>query len=315
MMSVGQTMYADQIGKSVELMMSSTPAIAQAATPVSTATTSSAASSTVKTRRRPTTSATASLTDHFERVRVSLVSLYKLSSTPSHGTVQGALREGFIRSALGGHLGDALAWSSGQIVTRATQNWLSGQLDLVIHKSNSPQIFLQENFIRLIPSSAVQAIIEVKSNMTTGDMSAGKSSVLLQALDSLCDARRAAADMEPISAITKLHSDKIVPTFLVAFYSGQTPDCIITKISDYISYRNLDFWPTAVLVLSGGKKNKNGFAIIKDADVRFAGTNPRVTTPNGISCSIIKDSALAAFICTLAEETEHVVDLVEYVFP
>ena len=298
--------------------MSSTPVIAQAATPASTATTSSAASSTVKTRRRPTASATASLTDHFERVRVSLVSLYKLSSTPSHGTVQGALREGFIRSALGGHLGDALAWSSGQIVTRATQNWLSGQLDLVIHKSNSPQIFLQENFIRLIPSSAVQAIIEVKSNMTTGDMSTGKSSALLQALDSLCDARRAAADMEPISAITKLHSDKIVPTFLVAFYSGQTPDCIITKISDYISYRNLDpcdFWPTAVLVLSGGKKNKNGFAIIKDADVRFAGTNPRVTTPNGISCSIIKDSALAAFICTLAEETEHVVDLVEYVFP
>ena len=239
--------------------MSSTPAIAQAATPVSTATTPSVASSNAKTRRWPTTSATASLTDHFERVRVSLVSLYRLSSTPSHGTVQGTLREGFIRSALGGHLEDALAWSSGQIVTRATQNWLSGQLDLVIHKSNSPQIFLQENFVRLIPSSAVQAVIEVKSNMTTGDMSPGKSSVLLQALDSVCDARRAAADMEPTSAIARLNPDKIVPVFPVAFYSGQTPDRIITKISDYISYRNLDpshFWPTAVLVLSGGETNK-----------------------------------------------------------
>jgi hypothetical protein len=298
--------------------MSSTPAVVQAATPASTATTPSVASSNARTRRRPTTSATASLTDHFERVRLSLVSLYRLSSTPSHGTVQGTLREGFIRSALGGHLGDALAWSSGQIVTRATQNWLSGQLDLVIHKSNSPQIFLQENFVRLIPSSAVQAVIEVKSNMTTGDMSIGKSSVLLQALDSVCDARRAAADMEPTSAITRLNPDKIVPTFLVAFYSGQTPDRIITKISDYISYRNLDpsdFWPTAVLVLSGGEKNKKGFAIIKDADARFAGTNPTATTPNGVSCSIIKDSALAAFVCTLADKTEHVVDLLEYVFP
>ena len=154
--------------------------------------------------------------------------------------------------------------------------------------------------------------------MTTGGMSIGKSSVLLQALDSVCDARRSASDMEPTSAITRLNPDKIVPTFLVAFYSGQTPDRIITKISDYISYRNLDpsdFWPTAVLVLSGGEKNKKGFAIIKDADARFAGTNPTATTPNGVSCSIVKDSALAAFVCTLADKLEHVVNLVEYVFP
>ena len=139
------------MAKSVELIMSLTPAIVQAATPASTATTPSVASSNARTSRRLTTLATASLTDHFERVRVSLVSLYRLSSTPSHGTVQGTLREGFIRSALGGHLGDVLAWSSGQIVTRATQNWLSGQLDLVIHKSNSPQIFYRKTLYALFP--------------------------------------------------------------------------------------------------------------------------------------------------------------------
>ncbi len=251
-------------------------------------------------------------------MRESLVSLYKLSSTPTHGTVQGTLREGFIRSALGGHLGDALAWSSGQIVTRAENNWLSGQLDLIIHDSKSPQIYLQESFVRLIPSSAVKAIIEVKSDMTTGDMSVGKSSVLLHALDSLCVAQRAAADLEPIATVTELGSNELVPTFMVAFYSGMMPDTIIAKINDYISFRSLnhsDFWPTAVLVLSGGKKNKQGFAIIRDADPRFSGSKPELQLPKSVECSIVKKSALAAFICTLAAKTAHVVDLAEYVFP
>lgn len=298
-------------------MVSSTTATGQSANPVSAAVSPTAQSSGRKKKAKTTASAT-SLPAHFDRVRESLVSLHKLSSTPTHGTVQGTLREGFIRSALGGHLGDSLAWSSGQIVTRAKDNWLSGQLDLVIHKSNSPQIYLQESFVRLIPSSAVQAIIEVKSNMTTGDMSVGKDSVLLHALDSLCIARRAAADMEPIDTVTKLDSENIVPTFLVAFFSGMKPDTIITKISDYITIRNLnpsDFWPTAVLVLSGGKRNKKGFAIIRDADPRFSGSHPNAAMPSAVQCSIVKESALAAFICTLADKTSHAVDLGDYVFP
>lgn len=250
-------------------------------------------------------------------MRESLVSLYELSSTPSHGTVQGTLREGFIRSALGGHLGEKLAWSSGQIVTRAKENWLSGQLDLIIHDSSSPQIYLQESFVRLIPSSAVQAVIEVKSNMTTGDMSIGKQSVLLHALDSLCFARRTAADKEPTTTVTNLGGKNVVPTFLVAFYSGMLPETIITKIREYLSIRSLtqtDFWPTAVLVLSGGNTNRKGFAIIRDADTRFSGYPPDQKSELGVSCSIVKGSSFAAFICTLAARTAHVVDLADYVF-
>jgi hypothetical protein len=298
--------------------MSTTAATAQPANPVSAAVATTAQTSGRTNKAKTTSSASSSLPAHFERVRESLVSLYKLSSTPSHGTVQGTLREGFIRSALGGHLGDALAWSSGQIVTRAKENWLSGQLDLIIHNSNSPQIYLQESFVRLIPSSCVQAVIEVKSNMTTGDMSVGKESVLLHALDSLCIARRTAADKEPTVTVAKLDAENVVPTFLVAFYSGMLPDTIITKIGNYLSSRNLDpsdFWPTAVLVLSGGTRNKKGFAIIRDADPRFLGTQPTPATPVGVQCSIVKESALAAFICTLAAKTAHVVDLADYVFP
>jgi hypothetical protein len=138
---------------------------------------------------------------------------------------------------------------------------LPGQLDFVyiIAVPPLPQIYLQESFGRLIPSSAVQPVIEVKSNMKTGDMSVGKESVLLHALDSLCIARRTAADKEPTATVTKLNVENVVPTFLVLFYSGMMPDAIITKISYYLISWNLDpsdFLPTEVLVLSGGKNNK-----------------------------------------------------------
>lgn len=257
------------------------------------------------------------LTDHFESVRESLVSLYKLSKSASHATVQGTLREGFVRSAVSGHLGETLAWSSGQIVTRASSNWLSGQLDLVIHRSDSPQIYLQESFVRLIPSEAVLAVLEVKSDLTTGDMSLGMSSVLLQSLDTVCDARRAAADLEPVPTMTSLKGKPPAATFIVAFRSGQTAETVVQKTSEYISKRKLsgtDFWPTAILVLSGGKKHKNGFAIIRDADPRFGGTVPRAKLPTGVACSVVETSSLAAFLSVLSKATQAHVPLLEYVF-
>jgi hypothetical protein len=272
---------------------------------------------------------------HFNRVREALVALFKNSKSASHGVVQGALREGFVHSVLKGHLGDSLAWSSGQIVTRAPKNWQSGQLDLILHRSDSPQIHLHDGFLRLIPSSAAIAVIEVKSNLTTGAMEIGKSSALLHALDSLCNAIKTSSDLEPIPSERNLGSTRALPTFLVAFTSGQTPDTIVEKVSEYLKNRNLDaraFWPWAILVLSGGRAAETGFVIARDEESRFGGVRPKTkkqkdkepkndatgSAPEALT--IVTENPVAVFLCllnlaVLSAKNLEPVDLADYVFP
>lgn len=261
--------------------------------------------------------------EHFSNVRKALISLYENSKSASHGVVQGALREGFVQTVLRGHLGDALAWSSGQIVTAAPENWQSGQLDLIIHRGDSPQIHLHDGFIRLIPSSAAIAVIEVKSNLTTGSMQAGKSSALLHALDSLCDAIRARADLHPIETVTGLGDKEPLPSFLVAFTSGQTPEKIAKKVKEYLTERKLDeaaFWPSAILVLSGGAKAKDGFVIARDLGERLGGKRLSSSEFAGKAYSVIENSPVAAFLCLLsravtASWNTRPADLCDYVYP
>lgn len=263
-----------------------------------------------------------SLKQHFEETRKSLVALYENSQVANHGTVQGSLREGFVRSVLQGHVGDAVAWSTGQIVTTAPSNNLSGQLDLIAHRGVDPQVYIQDQFLRLIPSAAVLSVVEVKSDLTTGDMTnTDASSVLKQALDTLVRVRCTAADL-PATA-TSLGGKAPIPTFLVAYKSGQLPKKLIEKTAEYLRSRGMtaaDFWPTAIIVLKGPKKQAggNGYGVFRDnwnslAAYGQAWPNQPVTAPVPLHLFDGGD-ALAALVCQVVQASGATVGLEPYVF-
>ena len=110
--------------------------------------------------------------------------MYLDSKGSNHTVVQGSLREGFIRAILEGHLGDNAAWSTGQILGRAPENLRSGQLDVILHSGVLPQVHIYDGYIRLVPSEATIAVVEVKSEITTGklpDVPAGGAADAAQA--------------------------------------------------------------------------------------------------------------------------------------
>lgn len=195
------------------------------------------------------------LQDHCEGVRATLEALYKQSMSATHPVVQGTLREGFVRQVLEGFLGRSISWSSGQIVGAAPANSVSGQMDLLLHSDLLPQVYMFDGALCLVPAGALVGAVEVKSNLTTGKKG---TAVLDQAMDSLCDALEVCRGAGPTSS----------QAFVVAaFHSGQKRSKIITKIEEYLTRATRpadDFWPDAVVVLSGGKAHPKGFGIFRE---------------------------------------------------
>jgi len=263
-----------------------------------------------------------SLKEHFEETRKSLVALYENSQVANHGTVQGSLREGFVRSVLQGHVGDAVAWSTGQIVTTAPANNLSGQLDLIAHRGTDAQVYIQDQFLRLIPSAAVLAVVEVKSDLTTGNMTdPNASSVLKQALDTLVHVRCSAADRPSDS--TSLGGKDPIPAFLVAYKTGQLPKKLIEKTEQYLQHRGLtrtDFWPTAIVALKGPKKQANGsgYGVFRDR-WNTLGAHGQVWNNQQVAAPVplhVFDAgeALAALVCQVVRASGATAGLEDYVF-
>jgi hypothetical protein len=214
------------------------------------------------------------LEDHFSHVRTTLLSMYEESRSASHTVVTGTLREGFIRAALQGHLPTTSAWSSGQLVGYAPNNNRSGQLDIIIHSGELPQIHIHDGYVRLVPSDAAVGVVEVKSDLTTGNHVAlgGKATnVLTTALNSLVSAKRIDRRVGPANVALAP-----VPVHIVAFHCGQEATKLFTSISDYMNLNALnrnDFWPESVVVLRGAKKkHPNGYGLFR--------TTPHVTLPN-----------------------------------
>lgn len=196
---------------------------------------------------------TVNLQDHCEAVRKTLVALYKQSMNATHPVVQGTLREGFVRQVLGGFLGRSASWSSGQVVGTAPKNSVSGQMDILLHDDVLPQVYMYDGTLCLVPHEALFGAIEVKSNLTTDRQ--GKS-VLDQALDSLVDAMRVCGDSTPR------------PAFVVtAFYSGQKRATLVSKVVAYMQRNALnpdDYWPDAIVILSGAKAHPDGVGLFRD---------------------------------------------------
>lgn len=205
---------------------------------------------------------TVNLQEHCEEVRGSLIALYKQSKSATHPGVQGTLREGFIKGVLGGFLGRSASWSTGQIVGLAPKNEVSGQMDLLLHDDLLPQVYMFNALQCFVPSEALFGVIEVKSDLTTG---VDENGVLTQALDSLYGAVRAFdSTSKPKCAFV-----------IAAFYSGQKKETLVKKIEEFISRRNVpaeNYWPDAVVVLSGGKTHPKGMGLFRERLSEKCGT-------------------------------------------
>jgi len=231
------------------------------------------------------------LQKHCEDVRSTLIALYDQSKNATHPVVQGTLREGFVRQVLRGFLGRSASWSSGQVVGPAPKNEVSGQMDLLLHDDLLPQVYMYDGALCLVPCDALFGAIEVKSNLTTG---VGETGVLVQALDSIYDAVRVCQGAPTRSAFV-----------IAAFYSGQKSGTLVKKIEEYIQRREVEadeFWPDAVVVLSGGDAHPKGFGLFREPLSDLCGAELKV---NGLSKPlwVLGDggSALAGLVALLSK--------------
>ncbi len=235
--------------------------------------------------------------------------MYMTSKGASHSVVTGTLREGFVRGALQGHLPSSTAWSTGQIVGYAPHNQQSGQLDIVLHSGALPQFDFFDSFIRVIPSNASIATVEVKSDLTTGK---DTTETLTGALESLVLAKKIPRHQQ--SKATP------IPFYILAFHSTSLPQTIIRHVDRFLLKRNLQpaiYWPDGILVLSGCKKHPNGFGIFRaSCPVRFpADSKPVISEDVPISANLTglihagihlfqttSDNGLEILVSTLANE-------------
>lgn len=244
--------------------------------------------------------------EHFQNLRTSLLALYKDSSAASHTVVTGSLREGFIRAVLQGHLPTTASWSSGQIIGHAPNNTPSGQLDIILHSGELPQIYIHDGYIRLVPSDACIAAIEVKSEITTGKVGKAKpSDVMSGALSSMIAAKKVVRKLgTPNQANAPFH--------IVAFATKVSAKKVADFIYDYLDHHQLDHasnWPESVVVLQGAKKTEpNGYGLFKkEIDmVRLpanATTHPLKGAVAGLEVQkVLGPDSLAVLVALLANQ-------------
>lgn len=246
---------------------------------------------------------------HFSHIRQTLVSMYSTSKGATHSVVTGTLREGFVRGALQSHLPSNTAWSTGQIVGYAPHNPQSGQLDIVLHSGALPQFDFFDSFIRVIPSNASIATVEVKSDLTTGKDS---TETLTGALESLVLAKNIPRHQQSKSTP--------IPFYILAFHSPALPETIIKHVDRFLTNRCLQpaiYWPDGILVLSGGKTYPNGYGVFRaTCPVRFPSDSKSVITSDVPVSSFVagmnhagvhlfqtaSDNGLEILVSTLANE-------------
>lgn len=245
------------------------------------------------------------LEEHFARVRKTLLAMYDESKAGNHSVVTGTLREGFVRAALQGHLPKGASWSTGQMVGYAPANKRSGQLDILLHSGELPQIYIHDGYVRLIPSDACIAVVEVKSDITTGKADKPKSTASLPAaLASLVKAKDVPRELG-------VGPRKPVPVHIVGFRSGIQANKVAKSISDFFqvaALNPLDYWPDGVVVLRGAKKTSpQGYGLFRDSgSVVFppAAVDFQLNPPiQGLELKRVDGTgALAVLVATLANE-------------
>lgn len=245
--------------------------------------------------------------EHFMHLRTSLLSMYRDSKSASHTVVTGSLREAFVRSVLQGHLPANTSWSSGQMVGHAPETELSGQLDLMLHSGELPQLYIHDGFIRLVPSDACISVIEVKSEITTGKATNPKPTDSLSGAMSALRASKAVARFVDVGASNK----KPVPFHIFGFVSRIKAETVLKAIYDNLSFHNnssSEQWPESIVILEGPSNSEpDGYGYFKHGQsIKFPQSAQDATLPGVIPnlkvTKVLGWEALAIAVSILANE-------------
>ncbi len=109
------------------------------------------------------------LSDHFGRVKSTLLQHAGHFDIANHGDIKGYGREALVQEFLATHLPDQVEYLSGEILD--ANDHRSGQIDIIVQSKKHPKIPLLGS-LHLAFIDSVVAAIEVKSNLTTQHLNA-----------------------------------------------------------------------------------------------------------------------------------------------
>lgn len=144
---------------------------------------------------------------HLNNIQSTLGSYFDLTSISGHSGNLGTARELIVKHFLEANLPSSLDFTSGEVFDSADNR--SGQLDIVIHTSNSMKLNLASN-IDLLPVDNVISVIDCKSNLQTGSMSSSGRNALKTSLDA-CVKLKKLNRINPIGIDKQYCVDKNMP--------------------------------------------------------------------------------------------------------
>lgn len=174
------------------------------------------------------------LKEHFVKVRGDLIALSEHLDIAKHGDIKGSGREALINQFLKSNLPSQVDFYTGEIVDK--NDLKSGQIDIIVQAFSSPKIHLL-NDLKIALADNVIAVIEVKSNLTTGDMTKGNH--LKQALDTFRAVKLLQRDYKLKGNHT--HRDHPNTPCILFSYVGPSKALLIKKFVEYGMVNKLDF--------------------------------------------------------------------------
>ncbi len=187
------------------------------------------------------------LSEHFKKLRARLLEYADHIGLAEHGDVKGLAREGVVKEFLKQNLPSVIDYKTGEIIDETDNR--SGQIDIVLQSALAPRVYLFED-MQLSFANATLGIIEVKSTLTTGDMT--KNNHLKSALDTFAKVKSLKRNQfvsGTFGGVKITHPN--TPCFLFA-YAGHEKKTLLGKYEEYAKANNLhpdQFAPDVAVVL------------------------------------------------------------------
>jgi len=190
------------------------------------------------------------LSEHFRKLRTRLLDYADHIGLAQHGDIKGLAREGVVKEFLKQNLPSVIDYKTGEIIDETDNR--SGQIDIVLQSALAPRVYLYED-MQLSFANATLGIIEVKSTLSTGDMT--KSNHLKSALDTFAKVKSLKRSQLVSGTVGKVKiTHPNTPCFLFA-YAGPEKKTLLKKYGEYAKANYLQpdqFAPDVTVVLDKG---------------------------------------------------------------
>ncbi|WP_345868809.1 DUF6602 domain-containing protein [Shewanella algae] len=157
---------------------------------------------------------------HLNNITLKLKSEFETTSISEHGGNRGTARESVVKYFLASNLPSNLDFTSGEVFDSLDER--SGQIDIIVHTNYSLKLNYAPD-LNMVPVDNVLAVIECKSNLTTGSMTSGSAHLKL-ALDS-CVKCKKLHRINPIGIDSSYLKSRNLPLNALALLEETTGMC------------------------------------------------------------------------------------------